>query len=645
MPKKNESIINSKDLLKSASTYLNKDEIIKLKNTIDFATNAHKDQKRLSGVNYISHPLAVAYFITELKLDLEAIQAALLHDTLEDCGIEASELMEVFGKNVCHIVQAVTKIDELQSTQVDHSLAESETMKKMFLAMAEDVRVVIIKIADRLHNMQTLQFLSKKRQLAISTETMEVFAPLADRLGIWQYKWQLEDLAFSYLESAIYNKINSMIATSQVERINYVDDIVSAINKEFESHNFEVEIHGRVKNVYSIYKKMERYSKEGKNISKLYDLFAIRIIVKNIADCYSAVGVVHQAWRPIPGSFDDYIANSKDSLYQSIHTNVIGPDNKPLEVQIRTAEMHERAEIGVAAHWKYKDQEFKNIDSRFESRLVWLRNILDRQRESSNTDEFVTSIKHDLFKDQIFVYTPNSDLKMLPIGATPVDFAFSVHTDLGFHCKGAKINGTPVSLKYKLQNGDIVEIILANDKKGPPRHWLNDSEGYLGSDQSKQKVKQWFRKFEKEYNIKKGKELLFFELSRLNISKLPKGFTKLMGYKNLNDLYAAIGYGDVSNEKLVHRIFDHSKELVLFSSGITMKLIVADRVGILRDISTVIASSDVNMVDVKTEERDDNMTNIFVTLDIKGGKEFAKLFYDLDVIKDVIELERITQEV
>jgi GTP pyrophosphokinase len=645
MPKKNESIINSKDLLKSASTYLNKDEIIKLKNTIDFATNAHKDQKRLSGVNYISHPLAVAYFITELKLDLEAIQAALLHDTLEDCGIEASELMEVFGKNVCHIVQAVTKIDELQSTQVDHSLAESETMKKMFLAMAEDVRVVIIKIADRLHNMQTLQFLSKKRQLAISTETMEVFAPLADRLGIWQYKWQLEDLAFSYLESAIYNKINSMIATSQVERINYVDDIVSAINKEFESHNFEVEIHGRVKNVYSIYKKMERYSKEGKNISKLYDLFAIRIIVKNIADCYSAVGVVHQAWRPIPGSFDDYIANSKDSLYQSIHTNVIGPDNKPLEVQIRTAEMHERAEIGVAAHWKYKDQEFKNIDSRFESRLVWLRNILDRQRESSNTDEFVTSIKHDLFKDQIFVYTPNSDLKMLPIGATPVDFAFSVHTDLGFHCKGAKINGTPVSLKYKLQNGDIVEIILANDKKGPPRHWLNDSEGYLGSDQSKQKVKQWFRKFEKEHNIKKGKELLFFELSRLNISKLPKGFTKLMGYKNLNDLYAAIGYGDVSNEKLVHRIFDHSKELVLFSSGITMKLIVADRVGILRDISTVIASSDVNMVDVKTEERDDNMTNIFVTLDIKGGKEFAKLFYDLDVIKDVIELERITQEV
>ena len=645
MPKKNESIINSKDLLKSASTYLNKDEIIKLKNTIDFATNAHKGQKRLSGVSYISHPLAVAYFITELKLDLEAIQAALLHDTLEDCGIEAAELMEVFGKDVCHIVQAVTKIDELQSTQVDHSLAESETMKKMFLAMAEDVRVVIIKIADRLHNMQTLQFLSKKRQLAISTETMEVFAPLADRLGIWQYKWQLEDLAFSYIESAIYNKINSMIATSQVERINYVDDIVRAINKEFESHNLEVEIHGRVKNVYSIYKKMERYSKEGKNISKIYDLFAIRIIVKNIADCYSAVGVVHQAWRPIPGSFDDYIANSKDSLYQSIHTNVIGPDNKPLEVQIRTAEMHERAEIGVAAHWKYKDQEFKNIDSRFESRLVWLRNILDRQRESSNTDEFVTSIKHDLFKDQIFVYTPNSDLKMLPIGATPVDFAFSVHTDLGFHCKGAKINGTPVSLKYKLQNGDIVEIILANDKKGPPRHWLNDSEGYLGSDQSKQKVKQWFRKFEKEHNIKKGKELLFFELSRLNISKLPKGFTKLMGYKNLNDLYAAIGYGDVSNKKLVHRIFDHSKELALFSSGIKMKLIVADRVGILRDISTVIASSDVNMVDVKTEERDDNMTNIFITLDIKGGKEFAKLFYDLDVINDVIELERITQEV
>ena len=645
MPKKNESIINSKDLLKSASTYLNKDEIIKLTNTIKFATNAHKDQKRLSGVSYISHPLAVAFFITELKLDLEAIQAALLHDTLEDCGIEATELMDVFGKDVCRIVQAVTKIDELQSTKVEHSLAESETMKKMFLAMAEDVRVVIIKIADRLHNMQTLQFLPKKRQLAISIETMEVFAPLADRLGIWQYKWQLEDLAFSYLESAIYNKINSMIATSQVERINYVDDIVNAINKEFESHDLEAEIHGRVKNVYSIYKKMERYSKEGKNISKIYDLFAIRIIVKNIADCYSAVGIVHQAWRPIPGSFDDYIANSKESLYQSIHTNVIGPDNKPLEVQIRTAEMHERAEIGVAAHWKYKGQEFKNIDSRFENRLVWLRNILDRQRESANTDEFVTSIKHDLFKDQIFVYTPNSDLKMLPIGATPVDFAFSVHTDLGFHCKGAKINGTPVSLKYKLQNGDIVEIILANDKKGPPRHWLNDSEGYLGSDQSKQKVKQWFRKFEKEHNILKGKELLFFELSRLNIPKLPKGFTTLLGYKNLNDLYAAIGYGDVSNKKLVHRIFDHSKELALFSSRIKMRLIVADRVGILRDISTVIASSDVNMVDVKTEERDDDTTNIFITLDIKGGKEFAKLFYDLDVIKDVIELERINQEV
>ena len=550
MPAKEEMIIKSSDLISNASTYLDDSEILQLKETIKFSTNAHKEQKRLSGVDYITHPLAVAFLLTELKMDIQAIQASLLHDTLEDCGIEPNEIDALFGPEVTSLVEAVTKISAIELTNMNDITPESETMKKMFLAMAEDVRVVIIKIADRLHNMQTLQFLSKKRQSEISKETMEVFAPLADRLGMWQYKWQLEDLAFSYLEPNIYNQIASMITSSHPNHLSYIDKIVSAIEEELRSNKIEVEVQGRVKHIYSIYKKMQRYANEGKKISEIYDLFALRIIVKSVQDCYLSLGVIHQAWRPIPGAFDDYIANSKDSLYQSIHTTVIGPDNKPLEVQIRTTDMHERAEIGVAAHWKYKDQNLDNIDPRFEKRLVWLRSILERQIESTDTDEFIESLKHDLFQDQVFVYTPNSDLKMLPSGSTPVDFAFSVHTDLGFYCDEAKVNGSLVSLKYPLQNGDIVEILRSNKKSGPPREWLNESAGYLGANNSKQKVKQWFRKLDKEHNINKGKEFLSRELLRLKIKKRPKGFTNLMGFNNLNDLYAAIGYGDVSNKKI-----------------------------------------------------------------------------------------------
>ncbi len=643
MPTKEEIIIKPNDLIKNASTYLDDSEILQLKETIKFSTNAHKKQKRLSGVDYITHPLAVAFLLTELKMDLQAIQASLLHDTLEDCGIEPGEIDNLFGNEVTKLVQAVTKITSIELTNMNQITPESETMKKMFLAMAEDVRVVIIKIADRLHNMQTLQFLSTKRQIEISKETMEVFAPLADRLGMWQYKWQLEDLAFSFLEPNIYNQIDSMIASSHPNHISYIDKIVGAVEEELKSNKIDVEVQGRVKHIYSIYKKMQRYANEGKKISEIYDLFAIRIIVNTVQDCYLSLGVIHQAWRPIPGAFDDYIANSKDSLYQSIHTTVIGPDNKPLEVQIRTGDMHERAEIGVAAHWKYKDQNIDNIDPRFEKRLVWLRSILERQIESTDTDEFIESLKHDLFQDQVFVYTPNSDLKMLPFGSTPIDFAFSVHTDLGFYCKEAIVNGSPVSLKYRLQNGDIVEIIRTAKKTGPPRKWLNESAGYLGANSSKQKVKQWFRRLEKEHNINKGKEFLSKELFRLKINKRPKGFTNLMGFKNLNDLYASIGYGDVSNKKIVQKIFENTDEFLSLNNAIRIKLTAVDRVGLLRDITTVISSSGVNMIEVKTEEHDDNKVSIFMTLETNSGKEFANLFYDLDVINDVITLERVSR--
>ena len=643
MPTKEEIIIKPSDLIKKASTYLDDSEILQLKDTIKFSTNAHIKQKRLSGVDYITHPLAVAFSLTELKMDIQAIQASLLHDTLEDCGIKPNEIENLFGPEVTSLVEAVTKISSIELTNMNEITPESETMKKMFLAMAEDVRVVIIKIADRLHNMQTLQFLSKKRQIEISKETMEVFAPLADRLGMWQYKWQLEDLAFSYLEPSIYKQIDSMIASSHPNHLSYIDNIVGVIEKELQSHKIVVEAQGRVKHVYSIYKKMQRYASEGKKISEIYDLFAIRIIVNSIPDCYLSLGIIHQAWRPIPGAFDDYIANSKDSLYQSIHTTVIGPDNKPLEVQIRTRDMHERAEIGVAAHWKYKDQHIDNLDPKFEKRLVWLRGILERQIEATDTDEFIESLKHDLFQDQVFVYTPNNDLKMLPSGSTPVDFAFSVHTDLGFYCKEAKVNGSLVSLKYPLQNGDIVEILRSNKKTGPPREWLNESAGFLGANSSKQKVKQWFRKFEKEHNINKGKEFLSRELSRLKINRRPKDFTNLMGFNDLNDLYAAIGYGDVSNKKIVQKIFENANEFLSLNNAIRIKLTAIDRVGLLRDITTVISSSGVNMMEVSTDKHNDDKVSIFVTLETNSGKEFANLFYDLDVINDVITLERVSR--
>ena len=651
MSKINEVTIKPDDLISAASLHLNKKDIKELERTIIFATKAHNGQKRMSGANYITHPLAVALSIAELRMDVQAIQASLLHDTLEDCGIQVEQLVEEFGEDVCQMVQGVTKFEEIHSEQTKQDV-NSETMKKMFLAMAEDVRVVIIKIADRLHNMQTLEYLPKNRQLEISNETMEIFAPLADRLGIWQYKWQLEDLAFSYLESDISRRINSMISVSLSEREKYIAKIIKSIKNEFQHENIDTEIHGRAKHVYSIYKKMQRYTNEGKSISEIYDLFAVRIIVNSIPDCYAALGVVHQAWRPIPGSFDDYIANSKDSLYQSIHTNVIGPDNKPLEVQIKTKEMHQVAEIGVAAHWKYKEEDLKNIDPKFEQRLLWLRNILDRQMESTDTEDFIASIKNDLFKDQIFVYTPNNDIKMLPKGSTPVDFAFSVHTQLGFYCFGAKVNGGKVSLKYKLENGDIVEIIRSDNEKGPSRYWLNESEGYLGSDHSKQKVRQWFRKFEKQDNIDKGKSFLFYELDRLNIDNLPTNFANIIGYNKLDDLYAGIGYGDVSNKKIVQKLFDYSKEFKIFSGDkksnysatVQIKLNVNDRIGMLQDLTTVISSSGVNMVEVKTKEHDDKTTDVFIVLKTDSSLDFANLFYNLDAIKDVFKIERVKNQ-
>ncbi len=520
----------------------------------ELAVSAHEGQLRASGEPYVVHPIAVAFELAQLQMDAETLAAALLHDVPEDTDVTLPEIEKRFGREVARLVDGVTKLSKFGSARTMEE-QQAENIRKMFMAMAEDVRVVIIKLVDRLHNMRTLGFLPADKQARIARQTMEIYAPLAHRLGMWQVKWELEDLSFKYLEPDSYRKLVTMLADRRKARESYVNKSIGVLRKELARLGIEAEISGRPKHLYSIHKKMER---KGAEFSEIYDIHAIRVLVEDVKDCYAALGVVHSLWRPIPGQFDDYIAMPKANMYQSLHTAVIGPEAKPLEVQIRTKQMHEVAEAGIAAHWRYK--EGSRGDRRYDEKLAWVRQLIDWQREVSDATEFVEGLKLDVFQDQVFVFTPKGDVKDLPAGATPLDFAYRIHTDVGHRTIGAKVNNRLVPLDYKLRNGDIVDIVTTKAAHGPSRDWLN----IVRTSHAREKIRGWFRRQQRDENIEQGRDLLDRELRRLahetlasvSVDKLIEIASQLR-YRELDDFYAAIGYGAVSPASVVSKLEIH----------------------------------------------------------------------------------------
>ena len=518
------------------------------------AAEAHEGQLRGSGEPYLIHPVAVAHYLAGLQLDAETIAAGLLHDVPEDTDTTIADLEKRFGREVARLVDGVTKLSKFGSARSVEE-QQAENIRKMFLAMAEDVRVVVIKLADRLHNMRTLEYLTPEKRARIARQTMEIYAPLAHRLGMWQVKWELEDLSFKEIEPEKYRQLVAMLADRRRSRESFVNRSIGILRKELGKVGLTADISGRPKHLYSIYKKMERKSAD---FSEIYDLHAIRVLVEDVKDCYSALGVVHSLWRPIPGQFDDYIAMPKANMYQSLHTAVIGPEAKPLEVQIRTRQMHEVAEAGIAAHWRYK--EGSRGDRRYDEKLAWVRQLMDWQREVADATEFVEGLKLDVFQDQVFVFTPKGDVKDMPAGATALDFAYRIHTDVGHRCIGTKVNNRLVPLDYRLRNGDIVEVITTKAAHGPSRDWMN----IVRTSHAKEKIRQWFKRQQRDENITQGKDLLDRELRRLahetlqtvDLSKVTDIAAQLR-FRELDDFYAAIGYGAVSPASVVSKLEIH----------------------------------------------------------------------------------------
>jgi len=545
-------------VLRRAAEYLPPERLSLVREAYLFAERCHEGQTRKTGEPYITHPVAVTYLVAGLELDQHALAAAFLHDVQEDCRISNDEIRERFGVEVARLVDGLTKLEKLPirfevSDQAARDGAQAQNLRKMFLAMAEDIRVVLIKLCDRLHNMRTLDAFDSVKQRRIANETLEIYAPLANRLGIWQIKWELEDLAFRYLDPEKYAEIAGLLASRRDAREAYIAEASDLVRQHLAANNIQAEVTGRAKHIYSIYQKMDRYSHQQKSFDQIYDLLALRVFVDSVSECYHALGVVHALWRPIPGQFDDYIANPKDSRYQSLHTTVVSVGGKPLEIQIRTHDMHRVAEYGVAAHWRYKESGKQGHD---EERIAWLRQLLDWQRELSGAEEFVESVKTDIFHDQVFVYTPKGDVLDMPAGATPLDYAYRVHTDLGHQTVGAKVNGRMVALNATLHNGDVVDIMRSRTGKGPSRDWLNPNLGYVRTTHSREKIRQWFRKQERAENIERGRELLDKEMRRLavDLSERQAQILGLFNYTNWDDFLAALGYGGVSTNSITRKL-------------------------------------------------------------------------------------------
>ena len=553
----------AKTLLEVVGAYLPEDSTELVGQAYRYADECHAGQMRKSGEPYIAHPLETALFLAGLHLDTHTIVAALLHDVVEDCGVSLEEIDRRFGPEVSKLVDGVTKLtrmdDKLQppaediaNLMDDAESLHAESLRKMLVSMAEDIRVVLIKLADRLHNMKTLDALPPEKRRRIAQETLDIYSPLAHRLGIWEIKWRLDDLAFRHLNEEKYREISKILASKRTEREDYIEKVASGLREELAQYGITAEVIGRPKGIYSTYLKMQKYEAQGKQFGDIYDLFALRVLVNEIADCYQSLGVVHQKWHPIPGQFDDYIGNPKENMYQALHTTVICEGGTPLEVQIKTFELHQIAEYGVAAHWAYK--EGNSGDQRFEEKMTWLRQLIDWQREVSGTAEFIESVKQDIFHDQVFVYTPKGRIVELTSGSTPVDFAYKIHTDLGHRCIGAKVNGKLVALDTTLENGDTVEVLHSKSDRGPSLDWLNPNRGYVRSAGARQSVRAWFRRQERGTNIQRGKEVLHRELSRLNQKIDDETIMGLFKVDSMEDLLAGLGSGNIAESLLSHRL-------------------------------------------------------------------------------------------
>ncbi len=556
-------------LLARVASYLPENSMGLISDAYHFAVRSHDGQMRMSGDPYIAHPLEIALYLTELRLDEQTIAASLLHDVVEDCDVPLDELSRRFGPEIAKLVDGVTKLTRLDSRIHDplNAIANgaddpdslyAESLRKMLVSMAEDIRVVLIKLADRMHNMRTLDALPPEKRRRIAQETLDIYSPLAHRLGIWEIKWQLEDMAFRHLDVDKYREISRMLAAKRVERETYVDQVSETLRRQLETVGVKAEVSGRPKNIYSTYRKIKKYEAQGKELRDIYDLFALRVLVDQDADCYRALGAVHQLWRPIPGQFDDYIANPKENLYQALHTTVICAGGTPLEVQIKTHAMHHVSEYGVAAHWRYK--EGNTSDVRFEEKMAWLRQLLEWQRDVTGTTEFIESVKQDIFHDQVFVYTPKGRIVELTAGSTPVDFAYKIHTELGHRCVGAKVNGKLVSLDTTLQSGDTVEIMSSKSDRGPSLDWLNPNRGYVRSANARQSIRQWFRRQERGVNIQRGREVLRRELRRLNQKFEDGEVLALFKYDTIEDLLANLGSGGVTESQLAQRLAQARQE-------------------------------------------------------------------------------------
>ena len=550
-----EDIIN-----KQKENYPNSDTAL-IRKAYEYATENHGDQCRKSGEPYMIHPMNVAYILAQLELDDETLCAALLHDVVEDTPRTHEDLVNEFGLSIAEMVAGVTKLGTLRYTTAEEQ--QVENYRKMFLAMGKDIRVILIKLADRLHNMRTLKYLSRDRQIANAKETRDLYAPLANRLGIYSLKWELEDLSFKYLNPEEYHEIVTGLDKKREERLKFINKIQLDLENEIRDQGIKADVTGRAKHLYSIYRKMQR---DNKTLDQIYDLFALRILVDNVKDCYAVLGILHEMYTPMPGRFKDYIGVPKKNMYQSIHTTLLGPKGTPFEVQIRTWDMHRTAEFGIAAHWAYKEASNKGTKQSVvvtDDKLAWLRETLEWQKNTENPDEFLNTLKTELFEDEVYIFTPKGMIKILPKGATPIDFAYSVHEQVGHKMVGCKINSKMMPIITPLRNGDIVEILTSEQSKGPSRDWLK----FVKSSSAKTRINQWFKRAQRSENIEKGKEAIEREVKKIGIkySDLvrPEWLQMAMDrykFATLDDLYASIGFGGISVNKLMARLLDEYRK-------------------------------------------------------------------------------------